>query len=462
MGIKAATIMTPCGAARGIEEDGVLVFRGLRYAVAARFEKPEEVVSWEGEFDATTDGPACFQRASFGISDGFAFYDEEFLPPGLPEPAEAPSYGEDCLRLNIVAPAGAAVEANAAGRRLPVIAFIHGGGHDSGRAGELPFGATREYARRGIVFVSIEYRLNVFSLYCDESHGGNLCLHDQLAALRWIRRNIASFGGDGDRITVMGQSAGAMNLMDLCLSRQARGLVRGAICMSGGGLVPSPFGPAEHRKTEGFWRRVAELAGAASFGELSACDPEKLWRAWFAARDETGDMGIRQPCIDGEILAAAPERVIEARGQLDIPYMLGVTSQDMMPPVLFWMARRWARIQARSGMKAVYGYFFDRAPPGGKYKAFHAADLWYVFGGMDRSRRAFEAIDRELARRMMDYVAAFARTGDPNGPGLAEWRPLSRRGRGFMRFDGVSEGRISNARCWAKLLASALWDKGPM
>jgi carboxylesterase type B len=276
MGIKTTRIMTPCGPVRGIEEDGVLVFRGLRYAAAERFEKPEEVLSWNGEFDATADGPACFQRASFGISDGFGFYDEEFQPTGLPAPAEAPSYGEDCLRLNIVAPDSAAAEATTGGRGLPVIAFIHGGGHDSGRAGELPFGATREYAMRGIVFVSIDYRLNVFSLYCDESHSGNLCLHDQLAALRWIERNIASFGGDGERITVMGQSAGAMNIMDLCLSRSARGLVRGAICMSGGGLVPSPFGPVDHRRTEGFWRRVAELTEARSFGELSSCDPEKL------------------------------------------------------------------------------------------------------------------------------------------------------------------------------------------
>lgn len=444
---NTTTVWTPCGPIKGEESEGILTFRGIRYANASRFGEPVETEAWEGEFDATVDGPACFQRASFGIANGFGFYDQEFRAD------RRAGYGEDCLRLNIVAPAGAA--------GLPVLAFVHGGGHDSGWAGELPFGTTAEYAKRNLVFVSIDYRLNAFSLYCDGEHSGNLCLYDILAALRWLKRNVGAFGGDGNRITLMGQSAGAMCTQDLCFAEAARGLFQGAILMSGGGMIPPAFGPVDHRDTEGFWSEVRRKVEAAGHG-IQSCEAEELWRAWFEVKSGSRDLGPVQPCVDGQLLARRPKDVVAEGAQSNIPYMLGVTSQDFMPLVLYWMARRWGFGQDKAGMKGVYAYFFDRTPPGNKYKAFHAADLWYMFGNMDKSWRLFERLDYELSRRMMDYVANFARAGDPNGEGLSEWQPLSRRQRRFMLFDGKSEGTIPSASCWAKLLATALWDKGPM
>ena len=111
--------------------------------------------------------------------------------------------------------------------------------HETGAVGELPWGGCTEYARRGVILVSVGYRLNVFHLFRSQNYG----LHDQLAAIRWVREHIAAFGGDPGRITLMGQSAGAMSIMDLCYSDALQGVVRGAILMSGAGLVPAPTGP---------------------------------------------------------------------------------------------------------------------------------------------------------------------------------------------------------------------------
>lgn len=445
--MKTHAMDTACGSIVGIDDEGVLGFHGIRYASARRFEKPEVTGSWDGVFDATLDGPACFQRATFGIDNGFGFYDKEFKGD------RKASYSEDCLRLNIIAPLAAV--------GLPVLVFIHGGGHDSGWASDLPYGSTTEYAKRGLVFVSIDYRLNVFSLYCDQGHNGNLGLHDIVAGLHWIRRNIRGFGGDPDRITLMGQSAGAMCIQDLCFSEAARGLFHGAVLMSGGGMIPPAFGPADHGDTEGFWNQV-RLAIEAKGHDLRGCDAEELWHSWFEAASRNRGLGQAQPCVDGELLARKPKDVVASHEQLDIPYMLGVTSQDFMPLVLYWMARHWAKTQEKAGMKPVYAYFFDRTPPGGDYKAYHGVDLWYMFGSLQKSWRPFDSIDYELERTMMDYVANFAKQGDPNAAGLPEWKALSRGHRRFRLFDGKSKGTIPSIRCWSKLLATALWDKGPM
>ncbi len=142
--------------------------------------------------------------------------------------------------------------------------------------------------------------------------------------------------------------------------------------------------------------------------------------------------------------------------------MIGVTSQDFMPCLIYEMALKWAKRNAREGRAPVYGFFFDRTLPGNKYKAFHASDLWYFFGNMDKCWRPFEKADYELSAQMIDYTAQFVRNGDPNGEGLAEWKPVAKGRKGFRKFDGVSDGYASPFECRKKLWHTFLKDKGPM
>ena len=139
--------------------------------------------------------------------------------------------------------------------------------------------------------------------------------------------------------------------------------------------------------------------------------------------------------------------------------MVGVTSQDFLPPILFGMALRLGRSAARLGHAPVYGYFFDRALPGGRYKAFHASDLWYVFGNMDRSWRPFEATDYALSKKMIDAVACFCRTGEPGDP---LWKPITARKGQFRLYDGRADRMVTPGFCRKKLFHTVFKDPGPM
>ena len=198
------TVQTACGAVKGIERKDSVLFQGIRYATAGRFEYPRPVTGWEGVYDATKQAVNCVQYDTFRKEekDKDNFYYDEFRK------GYTFLYEENALTLNIVKPLQ--------GEKCPVLVFIHGGGHETGTVDELPHGDTEEYAKRGIVFVSVGYRLNVFSLYRSKNFG----LHDQMTAIRWVYDNISSFGGDPERITIMGQSAGAMSVTDLLNSRR--------------------------------------------------------------------------------------------------------------------------------------------------------------------------------------------------------------------------------------------------
>ena len=144
--------------------------------------------------------------------------------------------------------------------------------------------------------------------------------------------------------------------------------------------------------------------------------------------------------------------------QLDIPYMLGVTAQDFMPVVLYPVARRWAKRAARQGRAPCYCYLFGRTPPGDGFRAWHAADLWYMFGGMERSWRKFEERDFKLHELMADYVAGFVKTGNPNEEGLPRWEPISRKQKGFRLLDGESEGYAAPGCCRKEAWRTMLKD----
>ena len=440
-------LQTSLGTLRGTEDDSCRVFRGIPYARTERFELPQPYGGWEGVLDATGPEGDVFQYATFNAEEGreSKFYYEEFRK-GLEF-----TFREDLVNLSIVTPPEP--------KNCPVLVFIHGGGHETGMVWELPYGGTTEYARRGVVLVSDGYRMNVFHMYRARNYG----LYDQAMAIRWVHEHIADFGGDPERITIMGQSAGAMSVMDLCLSDTLEGVVKGAVMMSGGGLVPAPVGPVREEQCKEFWDNVLQRAGLEREEELKTVDAEKIWRAWYAESREHYSFHTAQPGIDGVIIPDLPQR-LRARGKiLNIPMIVGVTAQDFMPYVIYEMAYCLARWSAGRGDRApVYGYLFDRVLPGNKYGAFHAADLWYMFGQMEKAWRPFEPIDERLKDEMIDYVANFARYGDPTGKGLPIWHAVTKRQQGFRHFDGVDDGLIQPAAVRKKMAHTWLKDPGPM
>ena len=440
------TIQTPCGAVTGEETDGARFYRAIPYAEAERFEGPVMTEHWDSTLDATQIESDCWQLCSYhdGPQEPGDFYYYEFLTKRDYHYAESP------LQLSIIAPADAG--------GLPVLAFIHGGGFEVGKINELPYGTSTEYAKRGVVLVSIGYRLNIFGLY----NGRNYCLEDQLCAVKWLRKNIAAYGGDPDRITLMGQSAGAMSITDLCLTDALKGDIVGAVLMSGGGLIPRLTGPRRAAQTAKFWQRVRDRAGAKTEADMKTLPAEDLWEAWFYVSRHGASVHNQQTGIDDTIVPDVPQKLRKKDTSLDVPMLLGVASQDFLPPVVYGMALRLGLQNARMGRKPVYGYFFDRPLPGNRFRAFHGSDLWYMFGNMDKSWRPFTAEDEALSQKMIDCVANFVRTGDPNGPGLPDWPALSRKQTGFRLFDGHSNGLISPARCRAKLWKTVFFDKGPM
>ncbi len=444
--MEEVILSTPCGEVKGVKGKDGEFFQGIRYGTAKRFQLPEPVTHWDGVYDATKQELNCFQYDTFRTEakDANNFYYEEFRK------GKTFLYEENALTLNLVKP----VE----GENCPVLIFIHGGGHETGTVGELPHGDTMEYAKRGIVFVSVGYRLNVFSLYRSANYG----LHDQLTAIRWVHDNIKAFGGDPERITIMGQSAGAMCVTDLLYTQALKGIVKGAVMLSGAGMIPKIVRPYTGEESKSFWDEVRERAGAKdeeSFRSLPAAD---IWEAWYQVSREHNDMHYLQPGIDGTIIPKLPQEIRRDGTDLDIPLMMGVTSQDFMPYLIFELAYGWAKRNARENRQPVYGFFFDRQLPGNRYKAFHAADLWYFFGNMDRCWRPFEKTDYELSAQMIDYTAEFVKKQDPNREGLPRWEPVSRKQKGFRKFDGFSQGYASPFECRKKLLHTFLRDKGPM
>ncbi len=461
---------TLCGRIRGTRLGQTDIFHGIPYAKTLRFEMPVLVRSWadvgsdagalikldaDGTLDATSSECEidCWQFSSFydESDQKDTFYYKEFRSERTFRYAESP------MTLNIICPADAgAVSASTTG--LPVIIFFHGGGHETGTVGELPYGNCTEYAKCGVIFVSVGYRLNVFSLY----RGMNYGLHDQIASINWVRENISAFGGNPEQIVLMGQSAGAMSITSLCMSQKLKGLVKGAVLMSGGGCIPKLAGPWPRQKCDKFWDGVQAKAGVASDAALKEVSADKLWRAWRAQTEEGTNFHLRQPAIDGCLVPSSPQNILRCGLDLDIPLIFGVTAQDFLPVIMYEMALSWGKRNAKLGRSPVYGYMVRRTPPGNCYKAFHGIDLWYMFGNLDKSWRPFEREDYELSALMIGYIAAFARTGNPNCSELPLWPAISSSCKDFMCFDVGPLERLKPSECRKLVWHTALHDKGPL
>ena len=402
-------INTFCGILQGLETERCRMFLGVPYAHAGRFEYAKPVEEWTGILDATAFGNACPQNRA--IHEHLENPTRRFYKKEYREGIDF-RYDEDCLNLNIYTPKEA--------EKCPVVIFIHGGGFDSGANSEGPFDGSA-LAERGIITVFINYRVGVLGYLTHEEirkkygRDGNFGLDDQLTAIRWVKAHIRDFGGDGENITLMGQSAGAISIQYLCLNHSYTGLFRRTVMMSGAGLFPRFALPRKAEDTHAYWLEFMGLVGCRWLDELKTVSTEKLFDAVEAIRAARKDSTYNtMPVVDGLMLPGPVDELI--KDPLQVGYMIGYTNNDMYAPALAKIGNQFG---AENG---AYIYYFDLDAPGDQNAAFHSADLRYVFETLSGSWRPYGRRDYEAAGQMAAYLANFARTGDPNGTGLPEWR----------------------------------------
>ena len=463
------------GELAGTREGELVVFRGIPYAAPPvgerRWKPPGPAPSWSGIRNAAEFGPACMQPA---------------LPPSSLYYEPFPHTSEDCLTLSVWAPGEA--------QNAPVIVWIHGGSLRVGSSAS-PMYDGANFARRGAVFVSLNYRLGALgwmahpALSSELPHGvsGNYGLLDQIAALYWVRANVAAFGGDPRNVTVMGESAGALSVSYLLVSPLARGLFDKAIVQS----VNARAFPALAEPV--FGMPSAETTGERLFDKLDlrglpaarAMDAQQLV-------DRATQAGFSpQGTIDGEVL---PMQIIDAfdRGaQAKVPVLAGINSGEvraqraLLPPapasaeayekaakaahgdlaaaflrlyptgriddsmlatardgIYGWATERIVRKQAAAGQNA-YFFVFHHCYPAARARdlcAFHAGELPFVFGGIRRDDLPPNwpvpsgPADAALSQTMMDYWVSFAATGTPRSDRGPAW-PRYGDGEAYMRFD---------------------------
>jgi para-nitrobenzyl esterase len=448
------TVKTEQGKVHGktINDSRVKAFLGLPYAAAPvgdlRWKAPEPPAKWKGERDAAKFGAHCAQ--------GRVFDDMIFQDAGE---------SEDCLFLNVYVPADATNKS-----KLPVMFWIHGGGY-SGGAGSEPRHNGDFLPTKGVALVTINYRLGVFGFLATadlakeaDGKAGNYGLLDMVAALQWVKANIKKFGGDPNNVTIFGESAGSFAVSTLMASPAARGLFHKGIGESGAAFSDVlPTDTLEAReKRDGEW--VASL-GVKSIEELRAVPTNKLLDA---AKTKQGGF---PPVIDGKLLIEPVDDTYAAGRQAHVPLLAGwnrdeggsdgMTAEKWKALAAKMLGERapeflklypgdtdeqaarsaadfngdlfiafgtwkWLEAHRKTGDSPVYRYHFELAAPPSKFHpgsfAFHSDDIEYVFGALDtRPGAVWRPEDRKLSEQMMSYWTNFAKTGDPNGPGLPEW-----------------------------------------
>jgi para-nitrobenzyl esterase len=458
---RAPQVKVDTGRLEGKSDGAIMAFLGIPYAAPPvgdlRWKPPASAAKWKGVRKATEFGSRCMQ--------GAVFADMIFRDPGI---------SEDCLYLNVWVPASAATEKS----KLPVMVWIYGGGFVSGAASEPRQDGTN-LAKEGVVVVSINYRLGIFGFFAHpelatespRKSAGNYGLLDQTAALGWIKRNIAAFGGDPGNVTIFGESAGSFSVSEQMASPVATGLFHKAIGESGGAFASQGLpmhSLAESSETGA--KFAVDALNAKSLAELRAVPAQKLLEAAMAAKT------IRfVPTVDGYFLPETVDAIFAAGKQSDVPLLAGwnrdeggfaVAKENQTAALketstkefgdkadeflklypgpddaqatrsladfggdrfIAFSTWKWLEAQKRTGKSPVYRYRFDMLHPADPKRppnagAYHSAEIEFVFGALDSENWiSWRPEDHTLSQQMRKYWSNFARTGDPNGAGLPKW-----------------------------------------
>ena len=449
------------------------VFKGIPFAApptgALRWKAPQPVRPWTGVKTCVAFGPSPMQNSPAP----FSMWSEEFLIPKEP-------ISEDCLYLNVWTGAAAPAE------KRPVLVWIYGGGFVSGGSA-VPIYDGEAMAKKGVLFVSINYRVGIFGFFAhpeltkesDHHASGNYGLMDQIAALKWVQKNIAAFGGDPGNVTIAGQSAGSMSVNALVASPLAKGLFKRAIGESGASFTR---GNASLANAEEDGIRTMATLKATSLSHLRTLPADQLIK---------GGQGFRGPIVDGYVLPEAILDIFKTGNENRVDLLTGWNqdeglvfgpmmnaenfrkdaqqkygadadaflkyypaatddgatasqlnfSRDMIFGVQNY---QWANIQSGQGSK-VYVYRFTRKPPATgeyvKYGAFHTAEVPYAYDNLNFVHRPWEPADRALATEMSAYWANFVMKGDPNGAGLPVWDRYTTADKRIMGLDTTSASR---------------------
>ena len=485
-------VKTEAGLVNGMEghNPAIRVYKGIPFAAPPvgdlRWRAPQPAAPWQGVRKADAFGNSCMQEnfapgpVAADVAAGKSPFSPEFYAWRQP-------MSEDCLYLNVWTPAKTGSE------KLPVLVYIHGGGFQQG-SGAVDIYDGEGLASKGLVVVTFNYRLGVFGflahpeLSSESQHksSGDYGLLDQVAALKWVKQNIAAFGGDPGNVTIDGQSAGAMSVNYLVASPLTHGLIERAISESGGEFTPVRQGQGETGLAD---LRDAEAAGvnfAAAHHASSIAELRKM-----PAKELMG-RGFFWPNVDGYVLPADIYTIFASGKQNDIPMLVGWNSGDGTPfrmmarlpdtaagfdaaarkqfgpmaaeflkvfPVktdadaahvqaevardemFAWSSRTWGRLQDKTGKSKIYLYYWDHVPPGrpasAAFGAFHSSEIVYAQNNLRTWKLPWQPIDRHLAAAMSSYWVNFAKTGNPNGSGLPEWPAFTQQHEESMHFEGT-------------------------
>jgi para-nitrobenzyl esterase len=460
------------GALRGREVGGVKTFKGIPFAAAPtgdlRWRAPVPPASWTGLREAERYGPDCIQNR-----------------PAWDKTQSKEPTSEDCLSLNVWAPVGA--------KAAPVMVWIHGGGFVMGSGSQPTFDGSR-LAQRGVVLVTFNYRLGRFGFFAHpaltkEAAGaatGNFAFMDQIAALEWVRRNVAAFGGDPANVTIFGESAGGGSVAQLMLMGPAQGLFHKAIAHSGGGRDVLPLLNSERPG-----KAAAEAVGVAFAAKAGVKDADLAALRAIPAAKVLGGLDLLNqeavtysgPMIDGVLVTGNAAEGFAAGRQSKMPFLVGANSDELgflpgflrgpmaakalkdlgggddilaaygskaaldeqLPSDITFVepARFLARAHTASG-QPVWLFSFGYVPEAKRKSqkgAGHASDLPFVFGNLSAADFAPTSADEAAAKLIGDYWTAFAKSGDPNGGERTAWPAYGRAADTQLTF--TNEGAIA-------------------
>ena len=487
---QPAPVKVEQGLVQGVSEDGLTVYRGIPFAAPPvgdlRWRAPMPATNWNGILLADKFGPT---------------------------PVQGGRGSEDCLYLNVWSPAKSAKD------RIPVLVWIYGGGFTAGATSDASYNGAN-LAKKGVVLVSIAYRVGQLGFLAHpelsaeaKNHvSGNYGLQDQIAGLQWVKKNIAAFGGDPDKVTIFGESAGGISVSMLCASPLAKGLFRGAISESGGSFGPprpTTF-PGENLKrladAERDGQAYAKSAGASSIAELRKLAPDKL--------PATRGLGGAWPIIDGSVIPDDQYKLYSARKYNDTAILVGYnsdegasfspprtpedyitstrarygkfadallqaypagsntvlkTARDLARDTAFgWHTWIWARLAAEKGKSKVFYYYFDQHPvypessPRSGYGSAHGTEIPYVFEHLNTNSPQISKADLDISDAMSTYWVNFAKHGDPNGDGVPAWPAFSDKNPQVMYFSQTPHvGPVPSAESLKVLDGYFAWRRTP-